>query len=135
MPLKIPNEGEIELLKLIIAGGGGWRVKLFKNNYWPTDTDSVGNYTEADFSGYAGGLTPAGWSVPSNQFGMAQSSATPLVYQNDGGGVANDIFGYFVVNAGNTKLLWAERFPMPVTLAADGDRITLTPSLMFSSMF
>src|SRR5207253_1652913 len=109
MPFKIPNEGEIEFLKLVTADNNNWQVKLYSAPRTPTDTDTVANYTEANFNGYDGNRAPQNWTTPTtNMTGFAQSTADPLDF-NFTGGPAQTIYGYFVVKPTVNKLLWAEQ--------------------------
>lgn len=134
MPFKVPNEGEVEFLKILITDTANWWVKLYQNPRTPTDGDTTANYTEATFTGYNGNQSPTNWTVPAiDGSGMARTTADPLDFDFTGG-PPQTIYGYYVINTAG-KLLWAEQFMPPVNLTAPGDKITLTPSLTLCSLF
>jgi len=134
MPLKVPDLSERRLLDLLV---GAWSctVRLYKNDYTPTDTDTVANYVEADFNGYSA-QAAVGWSAATGDgLGRAFTQATQLVYTKAAGGTTNQIYGYYVTDAGG-NLLWAERDPnAPIPMVNTGDQYKVTPRFTFKSEF
>jgi hypothetical protein len=144
MAIKVTNEGELEMLKLVLADSANWQVKLYKNDHFPADDDHLADYQEAVFEGYDGTQAPTGWSAPTtNGAGQAQTTANPIQFQHTAGTTACPIYGYYVISKVTNKVLWAEDLSTmsppppsrPVTLAALGDTITITPTLLLASMF
>jgi hypothetical protein len=50
MALLVPNEGEVVMVQAILDLD--LDLHLFKNDHTPAETDTVADYTEADFTGY-----------------------------------------------------------------------------------
>lgn len=94
----------------------GLSLRLFKNNHTPDPSDVVGDYTVADFSGYANGVVPAfGAAVPDGDDALA--TAVPYAWLHNGGGVTSDVYGYYIVDGGGVLVL-AERYAgAPVSMA------------------
>lgn len=131
MALKIPNEGELELLdkclKDTLSVDENYIMKLYQNDHTPANSDTAADYTEATFAGYsAKPLTRAGWGIAStNDSGLAQST-----YSVEQSWTCTDssqiIYGYYVLGATSGKVLWAEKFDITRTLAV-GDQLKITP--------
>ena len=101
-------------------------LRLFQNNHVPLLSDTTADYTQADFSGYSGGQ-PIVWGVAFiNGSKQGEIDGVLLIETHDAGGVANTIYGVYVVNgAGNLR--YAERFPAPISMSALGDQIKYVP--------
>lgn len=135
MALKINNAAEVTLLGYIMAGlGAGCRLRLFRNDYTPTDTDTLANFQEAQFPGYLA-PTLAAWGAPASSGGVAQVTHPAQTFTRGAGGSGDSIYGYMVTDgAGN--LLWAERDPAaPVNMNGQGNTYTVTPVLTYHSEF
>lgn len=99
---------------------------LFKSNTTPGDTDVVGTYTAATFTGYA----------PATLTGATWTAANPTVYT---GGVTftlsadiatENIYGYYLTRTTDADLVLAERFSdAPNAMTNNGDNIKVTPSI------
>lgn len=129
MALKVPDASERAILAtLVTAWGATLDVKLFKNDYQPVDGSVVGNFTEADFSGYAAVDMAGGAVDPANDAGgRAVATWNEVSFTHNGGGVNNSIYGYYVVDGGG-NLLWAERFSVaPISQDSNGDQIRFVP--------
>lgn len=126
--LIVPFQSSLELLDAIIfAVLGNSALCLFKNNYTPLHTSAIGDFTEADFDGYAR-IVLTGW--PAAALDGNNKASTFLAYQTftkAGAITANDIYGAFVLDfAGN--LLYAERFASgPFTLSVPGQKLLYQP--------
>lgn len=134
MTLIVPDEGEIRLLDMLVNAVGmtNVRLRLFQNNITP-DQDSVyATFTIATFSGYAD-TTPAmgAASTVSHKGKIVDGSARNFTH--NGGGTANTIYGYYVVDTGTSKVLWAERFSSSQSMAANGDNIAITLAFTLNS--
>lgn len=133
MALLVPDVGEVILLGNLIAGGTleNMTLKLYKTNVTPAESDTAGSYTVADFTSYTNktltrsvnnGVT---WGTVATNTGVTSSS---YVAQSWTAGSTQTIYGYYVVGATSTVLLWAELFGVARTLAS-GDVLNLTPKL------
>jgi hypothetical protein len=146
MALVVPHEGDIQLLTDMLGGGTleNWQLCLFNSNITPSENDSAATYTahETAFTNYARktltrqigssywntpvSQAPSGsppWSsrsqVGHSQYGSAAQSWTC-------GTTGDTIYGYFIVGATSGKLICAEAFATPRTLAS-GDTLSITP--------
>jgi hypothetical protein len=138
MALKVPNEGELQLLEKMIrdhlSTNEDYILKLYKVNHTPDNPDSTANYTEATFTNYVPVTLARGtaWNAATTngtlaeiQFGTQQSWTS--------GASGNTIFGYYVYGANAPNdLLWAEKFGTPRVLA-NQDVLNLTPKFTLES--
>ncbi len=104
-----------DLIDSILGGGMGGTyptVHLFKTAVTPTATSVPGDFTEADFAGYAG-VTLTHWNTPYWQSqGAAVSYSNQILFQPTDGVTPNTIYGYWLeIAAGD--YLGAERFATP----------------------
>jgi hypothetical protein len=103
----------------------GLSLRLFQNNITPADDDVTGDYTVATFSGYANSTVPAfGAAVPDGADAVA--TATSVVFLHNGGGVSNDIYGYYVVDGGGL-LVYADRFAGAPVNIGPGEAYVVVP--------
>ena len=132
MTLVVPNVGEQKFLRygLNVGVAEDQIIKLFQNNYTPTETDTVASFTEANFTGYAQVSLPgSGWSIVSSGVTTATHSTTAS-FVSSVDQTAQNIYGYYVIGASTGVLLWAERFTgAPFIIAANGDTINVTPKI------
>lgn len=131
MALVVPNGGEVIALQLLVnkvSVTENLVLCLFQNNVTPAETDVIGTYTEATFTGYANvNLTGASWTVtggaPSSA-SYAQQTFTSTAVQSQ------TIYGYYLKRATTGDLVFAERFSdAPVTITNNGDLIKVTPTI------
>lgn len=143
MAATIPNEGEVQLLTEQLGAGENWLLGLFKSNLTPGEADTAATYTaaECDFTNYArktltrsisagtwqtvtSGAPTGAWSaeaaVAKSTYGAAPQSWTC-------GATGNTVYGYFLLGATSGKLIMAEAFAAPRTLAS-GDVLSTTPA-------
>lgn len=146
MSFIVPHEGSVQLLKDQFTGGTleNWSLRLFNSNITPAETDTAATYTahEATFIGYAAktltrsmgsstwntpvsqapsGSTP--WSARS-QVGHSQYGSAPQVWTC--GATGDTVYGYFITGVTSGKLILAEAFAAPRTLA-NTDTLSITP--------
>lgn len=136
----IPHEGEVQLLKDLLAGGSleNWTLKLFSNNISPSETDSSATYTEATFTGYSAktltrSISGTTWATPSTSGGgVLESGDAYSAYgsaaQSWSATSAQTIYGYFIIGATSGKVIAAEKFATAVSLI-NPSTITVQPSL------
>jgi hypothetical protein len=137
MALLVPDVGEVVLLSNLLAGGTleNWTLKLYKTSVTPAESDTAASYTVADFTSYSDktltrSVSGGTWSTPSTSTGTTSSSynaGTPQNWTNTGAS-AQTIYGYYVVGATSTTLLFAELFAASRTLNQN-DQLNLTPRI------
>lgn len=104
------------------------RIRLFVNDHEPDYLDSVGAYVQASWSGYPG-FKSLVWGNPFiNESAEGQVNAAQLLWQHDGGGIGELVYGIYVTDAADV-LLWAERFDAPVSMTTAADTIAYQPRL------
>lgn len=146
MSFLVPREGDVQLLKDLFdtASREDWQLGLFKSSITPAETDTASTYTaqETSFTGYSrktltrsvGSTT---WNTPTNaapsgspawsgrtQVGHTQYGSAPQSWTCTGTG--DTIYGYFIIGVTSGKLICAELFATPRTLA-NGDSLSMTP--------
>jgi hypothetical protein len=128
MALNFPDVGENLALEMIVnkTAPTNLTVKLFKSNTTPAESDVAATYTESTFTGYsAQALTAGTWGA---------AAAGTITYGAQltftcSGASSENVYGYFVVNAGGT-LLYSERDgSAPFAIANSGDAVKLTPTI------
>lgn len=134
MSLLVPDVGEVKLLARLLYQATtpeNFTLKLYKTNVTPAESDTAGSYTEADFTSYAAvtltSTQAAGtWAVPTTSSGTTSSTyGTNAVFSPTS---SQTVYGYFVVGATSTVLMWAELFSSSKNLVS-GDTLTITPKL------
>lgn len=110
----------VALLQLHKATFNTYTLRLFKNDKVPADTDTVADYTEANFTGYAAIATNAWGNAFLNAGNIAEIDETNRTFTQTGVIVTNLVYGYYVTDgAGN--LIFAERNPAgPFNMNANG---------------
>lgn len=122
----VVKTGDLEILGVLKAEDTLFKGKLFKNDVTPTVATILANLTVADFSGYANATLA--WGTPFiNGSDKGEIDATQLTWTHNGGGTSNTIYGFYVVNAAETILIYAERFPAPILMGTSGAEIKYTP--------
>jgi hypothetical protein len=129
MALNFPDTGENLSLEMITnkTAPQNLVLRLFQNNITPSDTDTAGTYTEANFTGYSAiTLTGASWNA---------ASAGTIAYSAQqtftcSGASSNSIYGYYVTQATSGTLLYSERdASAPFAIANTGDAVKITPTI------
>ncbi len=130
----IPDDGIKLALQELVASGGIWdgcKLRLFVNNITPSDASVIGDFTEAaaGFPGYAAiTLSAATWGAVTVTAHVAQSfyGSTPT-FTRSSTGTPQNVYGWYVTDAGNTKVYAAARFSAaPLTVTNTGDNIQIT---------
>lgn len=118
-----------------LFAAGPYKIGLYKNNFTPSNGSVIGDVMPADFSGYAGLQNLTSWASVTWIDPRASSTHGDVVWTHSGGATANDIYGYYVVDAAG-NLAWAERnASAPVTISAAGQTYTVTPKYTRRSEF
>ena len=133
MALVVPDVGEVRLLGMALGtlAQEDQTLKLYATNVTPAEGDTAGSYTEATGGGYAAKtLTGASWPDPTTATGTTSSTYAEQTYTFTGALDTNPtIYGYFVVGATSTVLLWAELAGATFTPANNGDTYKVTPKI------
>jgi hypothetical protein len=146
MALLVPHEGELQLLTDLLGGGTleNWLLCLFNSNITPSETDTAATYTahEAAFTNYGRrtltrSVSATTWNPPASQapsgtppwssrakVAHSQYGASPQAWTC--GATGDTVYGYFILGAASGKLICAEAFAAPRTLAS-GDALSITP--------
>jgi len=136
--IKVVNGAELKCLDVIRVNyfnGGDLRAGLFQDDYTPTDTDVLADYTaiEADFDGYAAAAM-GGFVAVFLAAGKAYTAQAPIVWVPSGSGTPNDIYGFFVFDNSAGLLLWAGRFSSPpIVVTGPTTPVVYTPSFTLAS--
>lgn len=120
-------EGQKDKLDDYIGGAGTIKVGLFITSTPTGKNVALASIVAATFSGYAT-QTPswaAGTTDANNKFNRVGGTCT---YTHNGGGTSNSVLGYYVWNDTTSKLLFYEAFGAPISMASNGDTITITPT-------
>jgi hypothetical protein len=132
MALLVPDTGENLVLEMIVnkTAAQNLVLKLFQSNTTPAEGDTAGTYTEATFSGYASAtLTGASWGAASG----GSISYAQQTFTHNGGGVSNNIYGYYITQTTSGVLVLAERDgSAPFALSNNGDNVKITPAITCS---
>lgn len=126
----VPTEALVNLLKLAVGGDDSINVRLFKNDLHPGPDTVLGDFVQANFSGYA--------PQPAKPFtepevllnGAVRRQSIDLSFEHDGGPTTNNVYGYYVTlePSGGPQLLWAGRFedaPVDFSSVDDGRDFTV----------
>jgi hypothetical protein len=146
MALVVPHEGELQLMNDLFGGGTleNWQLGLFNANITPSEADTASTYTahEAVFTNYARktltrSISGSTWATPvsrppsgsppwsgRSQVGHTQYGSTSQSWTC--GATGDTIYGYFILGATSGKLILAEAFATPRTLA-NGDTLSFQP--------
>lgn len=131
MAFVVPNEGEAQMLNLILGKTAteNLTLKLFTNNVTPAETDNAATYTEAAGNGYAAiSLVAADWTVTAGTGAPGTTTAVTAnkVFTLTGVG---SYYGYYIVGATSGKLYLAEAFGAVKTFDAGGGTITIPATM------
>lgn len=137
MALVVMNSGEEEMLNRILNVNATGDVELHLYDETLTineDTTLAGlEAIECDQAGYAlEALAGATWNVTSGGGDPTEAdyAEREFIFNAASG---NDVYGYYVTNAGNTILLWAEEFTDgPYTIPVGGGSVFVTPKIQLA---
>ena len=122
----IPNVDLITLIQSIITGMlTTSKVHLYKAIVNPPGPNTViGDFTEADFVGYA--AKTAAFGAPYiNAAGQAVTDSPLLTWIPTAATTPNTILGYYVTDAAGTTLIFCAQFVVPVNLVNTTDALPL----------
>lgn len=120
-------EGQKDKLDDYIGGAGTIKVGLYTANAGSGKNTALSHLTAATFSGYAT-QTPS-WATGTTDANLKYNRVGgTCTYTHNGGGTSNSVLGYYVWNDTTGKLLFFEAFGAPISMASNGDTITITPT-------
>lgn len=126
---------QLEAWRAVIMDEPDYEMHLYKNNYTPAPGSAIGNYTEADFDGYAAQpIVAADWGNVTllNHVASIQSD-TPCEFVADAGpGPGQEIFGYYVTDS-DGAYLWGERFQISRTVNPE-DTLSVTAIMRHATL-
>lgn len=107
----LPNESPVSI-----------KIKLFQNNFTPSPTSVLADFTEATFDGYAPVTVLAAAYPPSRT--MPDGSTLALFssvadFEDSGNVTPNTIYGAYITDTAGTFLLLSVRFDTPKIMDAD----------------
>jgi hypothetical protein len=130
LSLVVVNGGKVTLLQFLVTPLQGYVLALYVNNRTPVITDTLANYTEASFPGYAR-INLTGWNTAFlNGASKAETDELVRVFtQSSVPTPQQTVYGYLVIdNVGN--LAWAELNPSGgVLMNGAGQTYTVLPRL------
>ena len=128
----IQDDGIKGALNDLIASGAIWdgcTVRIYTNNYTPTDATLLSDLTQATWSGYSAiALSAANWGAVTVASHLASSPYTlTLAFTRSVTGTAVSNFGWYITDSGNSLLYAAARFATaPLVVTNAGDAIVLS---------
>jgi len=133
MSIKVPNQGENGMLTDMLSILNTYKLHLYKNNLTPGDATVIGDFTEADFAGYAPVTLNAWGAVAQNANAEAETDHPMVTFTCTGPATSNDIYGYYVTNTSGA-LRWAEKNPNGLqTINAGGQTYPVIPRFVLLS--
>ena len=118
------NTGREAMWDVLLAGN--LSLRLFSNNFSPSGTSVLGDFTEATFTGYAAiTLTGGAWVT------TAGGPATAVFAQQafSIGTSAQTIYGYYIVHVASGTVWRYGRFPSALSATANAIKVTPTIGL------
>lgn len=129
MTMVLSDEGQDDILnQYITARSSNLRVGLYSSRTGSGKAVVLANVGAATFSGYAA-QTPTWTVIADSTAGRSRQEAAELTFTHNGGGTSNVIAGWYLYDAGTSKLLFYEDFGATITMDSSGDNIKVKPTL------
>jgi len=109
-------------------------VRLFQNDLNPTIDTVLGDFVEADFSGYTEKSAVTFGNSVFQEDNNAVSEAPSQTWVQTAATVTNLVYGYYVLETGGANYLFCARFDEPQTFAGPGDFVTVIPKIGYPTM-
>lgn len=134
MALVIANPFKARLLKSKVPLLVKLTLRVFQNDFIPSDTSVTSDFTEADYPGY-NPLKPLKWLLPFvRDDGKGEMDACPVRLTMTGGGPANLLYGYYFTDE-NGYFAFGYRFPTaPILFNASGATTVFQPRMLEDTM-
>lgn len=120
------EQGWLDVFDTVTGANLLYRIHLYKNNHVPAFTDTILDFTEADFSGYGSSILLAWGAAVINSGVQALIATPPVSWTRSSGPTSNTVYGVYVTNVAG-DLMYAERFPAPISMTSNGDTISYEP--------
>lgn len=131
MPVTIPSVELQAILAALTTSGGefdGARISFYSGTNTPSRTSVLGDFTAFSANGITANNAVTWGSVGVNDQGQAELLGNLQSQMTSNIPVPSaTIGGYFVTDAGATKLLYAEAFSVPLTLSRANQPIAVIP--------
>ena|SRR5664280_2139681 len=125
----VPNEGEREILTILLGTQPveNLTLKLFSNDYKPTEADTSASFTEVVTTGYAAKTLTrgAGWTVATSGGGVTTATYASQVFTFSDYG---DAYGFYLLGATSGKVYVAQNFEVTDDIVPVPVPYRLTPS-------
>lgn len=127
-----PNGGALILAGLVRTALAGAKLKLYKAISQPLSVSTViGDFTEADYDGYAEKTIAAWLAAYLDPAGGASIQCGTQQFDFVGPVVTTNVIpGFYLTNAAGA-LIFAGSFPAPIAMANDGDSIPINITLNY----
>lgn len=132
MTLVLVKQGEEIALDLVLSINT--TLKLYKNDVEAGLTAAQkkalteSSFTEATFTGYTSkSLTGGSWVT--TQGDPTLGTYAQQTFTSSANQAAQSIYGYYVIRASDSKLLWYEQFSGPISISLLNDAILVTPTI------
>lgn len=102
-----------------------------------THSKVFGDFAEATFNGYAAvTLSSANWPAASVSAHVASAVyAVTITFTCTGGGSPETVYGFYITDSGNTKLLYCSGLDGgPYTIQNNGDKVEITLTVQQQSI-
>lgn len=130
----IPRASRATLLAILLNKDAPEELDLhiYKNDITPDDDTAIGDFTEADFLGYAvEELDSAAYAITTPSAGSNEPASADygdVEFASSADQASNDNYGYFVTRRTTGDLLWCERFTDgPYAIASLQHRFYVNP--------
>lgn len=121
----IPHGAAADALKPFVSG---LVLRLYANDITPAETDTAARYQEVKGPGYTAiALAERDWTIIEGPPAIARSQQKVFTFT----GAAGMVYGYFLTRATTGRIAFAERFPKPVEILNNGDRIKVAAAVSF----
>lgn len=125
-----------DIVSLYFTTTPSYLLKLYVNSF-TLDSGStvIGDFVEASFGGYTARAL-SGWGTPTLAYPYYYSKPSPQLWVADGtGSLPQTVYGMYVIDNSDGKLLWGETFPVAQLIAAANDYVLYRPRLNWSSLY
>jgi len=126
MAIIISNDGLVFFLQVKVPYLNGMVLHLYQNDT-PTDQfNTIDDFEEATFPGYAAVDLTEWTDAYLNPDALGETDYPAVVFTCTSAILPNDIYGYYVTDAGNeTVYFWERNAAAPITIDDDGKTYTV----------
>ena len=119
----VPDAAMKALIALLLADE--IKLRLGKNNITVGKSTVIGDFTEADFTGYAAVSITWG-TVAVDGSHNAYSDITPITFTRSSGATSNTIYTWYVTNSAGSVLYAGRTLDTPIPMTVNGDQLTIS---------